>query len=634
MTDDRRRTALFMVVLLALGGLLAWWAGRTATDAVSRAYAPYNARLKAAKFEPLNIIPDAFKAHTTEGVGQVYPNTSAVKGQPCGSNCLALRTVQGVKLAGVLPLPWAGGAGLGLLLLGGLLAVGVFAPNPRKNLINHQRDRVKLRTQGNVLPIVQVGGTRWGLMRRAPKGGGRREYGNAVFIGAPGRGKSSLLKWWLLTADMLNFVVLDLKGDLWTTTAGHRAELGRVIRFDLTSMKGDALDPLDTDDKGTAQAVINAFLPSNTGEKSDYFNKLAAEIALAYWAAARQTGQSAIPVLVRAATSPTRAMLKLARGLVALAPVQARDDLLRGFETAFGAIWDDPAAAAGGERGSVVQSFKAGFAGLNTPEILSTLCRTTFDPSELVEERATVYISAPSTEPPYKAPLETLMGAVIQAVTRYVDRERQGSQGEDIVILADEAGILRVPQFAETLAGGRSRGITLTAFLQSMGQLDQYHKRGWRGIVDTIHHWTWWNTNDPDAHAFLRQRCGVYDKPNPSRDAEEKQRRPHIEAHAYDEISPRWKETEVLSLLDFDRTYPVFGRAVNPYQNRRLKAEMQQPTPELDPLPRIPAVQVAPDQNNTPPAAPPTPKRPTPPKLPPRPVQPQKSEEADEDETF
>lgn len=330
---------------------------------------------------------------------------------------------------------------------------------------------------------------------------------------------------------------------------------------------------------------------------------MASEIALAYWAAARQTNQSAIPVLVKAATSSTKAMLDLARGLVAVAPAQARDGLLQTFEAAFGAIWEDLGTASGGERGSVVQSFKAGFAGLNTPEILSTLCRTTFDPSDLVDKRVIVYVSAPTAESPYKLPLEVLMGAVTQAVIRYVDRERDGKQGEDIVILADEAGTLRVPQFSEVLASGRSRGLTMTAFLQSLGQLDQYHKRGWRGIVDTIHHWTWWNTNDPDAHAFLRGRCGVYDERNPSGDADEVKRRRYIEVHAYDEIVPRWQETEVLSLLDYDRTYPVFGRAVNPYLDRRLKRRMQQPPPRLSLLPYVPQVKVAKTQNETPSAA-------------------------------
>ncbi|PIG95637.1 type IV secretory system conjugative DNA transfer family protein [Deinococcus sp. UR1] len=320
-------------------------------------------------------------------------------------------------------------------------------------------------------------------------------------------------------------------------------------------------------------------------------NKSATEVALAYWAAARQTGQSAVPVLVRAATSPTQGMLKLARALITLAPETAREELQRAFETAFGSVWDDPAAAAGGERGSVLQSFKSGFAGLNTPEILSTLSRTTFSPSDLVEQRATVYISAPSTEPPYKGALEVLMGAVIQSVSRYVDQDREGVQGQTIVLLADEAGILRVPQFTEILAAGRSRGLSLMAFVQSMGQLDQYHTRGWRGIVDTIHHWTWWNTNDPDAHAFLRGRCGVYDRPSESHDGEERRRRPYVEVHAYDEISPSWAETSVLTLLDLDRTYPIFGQAVNPYSDRITRQRMETPPPQL-PVQQQPAVPV------------------------------------------
>lgn len=84
-------------------------------------------------------------------------------------------------------------------------------------------------------------------------------------------------------------------------------------------------------------------------------------------------------------------------------------------------------------------------------------------------------------------------------------------------------------------------------------------------MVDTAHHWCWFNTNDPDAHGFLRERCGKDSKGKPY----------------FDKVGPKWKETEVLALLDFDRIYAVFGPAINPYGNKATKAKMELEPPQL-----------------------------------------------------
>jgi len=467
MRKNRTVPALLALSLLVSGSLLSWWSWTAASTAVTVEFAKHSAALVKAGLAPLTVL-DVLRPHHTS-TGELFPRLLAST-PPCGSDCIAQRVVKdyavrSTRFGRIEPVPLVAGMGITLLLLGILCVAFARRPNPRRNLINYQRNRIRLRTHGNVLPIVQVGKTRWGLTRRDNlRKGGRREFGNAIFMGKPGAGKSSLLKLWLMTADSLNFVVVDLKGDLWDTTAAHRAGLGKVIRFDLTSLEGHSLDPLDTDDQGTAQAVIDAFLPRGTGNKSDYFAAQAAEIALAYWRAARLTLQSPMLVLVKAATGSTSELLDLAQGLIALAPQQRRAELVRRFQAAYGSVWDDVEAAAGGERGSVIQSFKGAFAALDTPSILSTLCKTTFDPADLVEEHTTVYITAPSTSAPYKVPLEVLVGTIVEIIKRYVDHDRRGVQGKDIVILADEAGVLHIPDFVDTLSSGRSRGITVAAF--------------------------------------------------------------------------------------------------------------------------------------------------------------------------
>lgn len=575
MKENRAVKQLISIALVLLALLLLWASYRTVERAVNQRFAPYNAALVKAGYAPLAGI-DLFMPHQVNG--KMYPEEFwRTTGKPCGSNCLAQIEAQAAKV-GPLPVPWAAGGCLGLLLVGGLMGFSAFGPNPRRNMINLDRGKIRIRTREDSLPVVVAGGAQWGIMRRPDlKKSGRRQFGNGIFIGAPGKGKSNLLTSWLLLSDALNFIVIDLKGDLWRATAGHRSELGPVFRLDLSSLLGDALDPFEKEKKTDVVGLFEILLPTDVPGNTQHFNRAAQEIGKAYWEAARAAGIPSVPVLVQAATSSTADMLAQARELVELAPKHQRAAVLGAFKGAFSEVWDNPDKGSGSERGSTLSSFRAAFAALNTPEIVSTLAARTFDPAELVEGRGTLYITAPSTEAPYKAPLEMLLGAVIEEIFAYCD---QHGAGEEIVVLADEAGALKIPRFNTMLSTGRGRNVTVTAFLQDLGQLRQYHQDGWRGITDTIHHWTFWNTKNPDARDFLRDACGVFDQPNPSRDAEERKRRPYLEVDGFDDLAPSWREEDVISLLDYDRGYVVHGRAVTPFKGP-AKARRDLPPPKL-----------------------------------------------------
>lgn len=621
MRENRARTQLIALALLLLGCLLVWGSYTSADRAVKATFAPYNAKLKEAKLPPLGV-QDLARPRTVHG--QMYPKLIwRATGQPCGSDCLARDAVMRAKI-GPIPTPWAAGFGGAFLLAGLVAAVLGFGDNPRRNLINLDRAKIRIRTRGDALPIVKSGGAEWGIMRRPDmKGTGRRQFGNGIFLGAPGKGKSNLLTVWLLLSDALNFIVIDLKGDLWKATAGHRATLGEVYRLDLSSLTGDALDPFESDTKADVVGLFEILLPTDEA-RTAHFNRAAQEIAGAFWGAARTADIPAVPVLVQAATSSTADMLAQARELVDMTPDHRRAEVLNAFRGAFGDVWDDAEKGGGGERGSVLSSFRAAFAGLNTPEIISTLAARTFDPAALVEVRATLYITAPSTEAPYKVPLEMLLGAVIDEIFSYCDEH---GAGEEIVILADEAGALKVPRFNNILATGRSRNVTLTAFLQDLGQLRQYHQDGWRGITDTIHHWSFWNTKNPQAREFLRDVCGVYDEPNRDYDREKGGQR-YITRNAFDELG-RWGEDEVISVLDYDRVYVVKGEAVTPFKGP-AKARRGAAPPQLPRL-ALPPRLVAPVSQQTPSTSSAAPSRRPPPAPPVRPTLPPVD---DEDETF
>lgn len=575
MRADQTPVRILAVFFLVVAGLFLYGCYKAGDLAIKASFAPYNAQLKAAKLVPLSMV-DVFRPHVVQG--QQWPK----KQQACASDCIAQRAVAQATVGLLhMPITWAGGVGLFSLLIGVVLAMRGVAPQPRRNLINLGREEITLRTQADTLPILRQGRHQWGVMRRPwLQKAGRREFGNGIFVGPPGAGKSSLLKTWLLTSDDLNFVVVDLKGDLWKETAGYRSTLGDVLRLDLSSLTGDALDPLATEEQA-AMAIFEILLPTSVPAKA-HFPSGAQQIALAYWKAARATGVPAISVLVQAATSRAEDMVGLARRLMASAPEDSRAELLAAFQGAFAEVWDDPVHGTAGEKGSMLSSFRTAFAPLNTPEIQSTLASRTFDPRVLVNRRSTLYITAPSTDTPYKLPLEMLLGAVIEEIFTHCD---QHGAGEEIILLADEAGVLKVPRFGTILASGRSRNVTVAAFVQDLGQLRQYHQDGWAGLTDTFHHWTFWGPRNMQARAYLRDQCGKYEVPNPEYDSRKRNRR-FLEIDAFDELDAAWTEDKVLALLNYQRHYVVYGEFVTPFQGpAKLRRALKAPALPTLPLP-------------------------------------------------
>ena len=87
-----------------------------------------------------------------------------------------------------------------------------------------------------------IGKDRFGHVLRICPSANRRELGN-VLIEAPTRGGKGLLA----TAQLLSWkgsvVVNDIKGDLFTHTAGYRAQFSDVVVFDPTGV-GHRYDPL------------------------------------------------------------------------------------------------------------------------------------------------------------------------------------------------------------------------------------------------------------------------------------------------------------------------------------------------------------------------------------------------------
>src|SRR5688500_11588516 len=82
----------------------------------------------------------------------------------------------------------------------------------------------------------------------------RRELGNMLVV-APTRGGKGLAAVSQLLTWPHSVIVNDVKGDLFTQTAGYRATLGKVFVIDPTGI-GNCFDPLQ--DRQTEDALVSA----------------------------------------------------------------------------------------------------------------------------------------------------------------------------------------------------------------------------------------------------------------------------------------------------------------------------------------------------------------------------------------
>src|SRR6266571_5414528 len=121
----------------------------------------------------------------------------------------------------------------------------------------------------------------------------RRELGNMLIV-APTRGGKGLLATSQLLSWQHSVVVNDLKGELFTATAGYRATLGKVFVIDPTGV-GHQYDPIKekkTEDQLYSAATRLLFKPH---ERDPIFTQRATTILTQLFLAARKENAPPLP---------------------------------------------------------------------------------------------------------------------------------------------------------------------------------------------------------------------------------------------------------------------------------------------------------------------------------------------------
>src|SRR5260221_331625 len=120
----------------------------------------------------------------------------------------------------------------------------------------------------------------------------RPELGNLLIV-APTRSGKGLLAVSQLNTWQHSIIVNDIKGDLFTQTAGFRSLLGPVYVLDPTGI-GHAYDPLAGKTTEDAVYASAAHLLHQAGEQ-DIFTQRATTMLACIFAAAKREGAAALP---------------------------------------------------------------------------------------------------------------------------------------------------------------------------------------------------------------------------------------------------------------------------------------------------------------------------------------------------
>jgi type IV secretion system protein VirD4 len=324
----------------------------------------------------------------------------------------------------------------------------------------------------------------------------RRELGNVLVV-APTRGGKGLLATSQLLTWPHSVIVNDIKGELFTQTAGYRSSLGKVFVIDPTGV-GNCFDPLlgkhtDLELKSIAKSLL--YKP-NEGE-GEVFTQRATRMLTQLLHAARIEQVSPLSYVAAMINEP----IKMVAGRVSrVSPQLAIRFLDDSIETA---DFQNKFLLSGwGTLTSRLDSLLA-------ESIVRCFVGNDFTAHELLraERPITVYLRWPEKDLLVLAPLVRLMwGTLIDELTATYD-DAKGVGCHPVLLLIDEAGRTAIPSLADHATTVVGRGITLWIAIQSLSQLNVVYGTQRATILrDNMESRIFYRPNDQETAEYL-ERC-------------------------------------------------------------------------------------------------------------------------------
>ena len=329
-------------------------------------------------------------------------------------------------------------------------------------------------------------------VRATPK---RRELGNILIEAPTGGGKGLLAVSQLLTWEG-SAIVFDIKGDLYKQTAGYRATLGQVFRFDTRGF-GHCYDPLlgkNSEDELYAIAHQLLYEPNEGDGKG--FTQKGTKMLMVVFIAGREAnrGKKDAPLFPFVGHMADLGLNRAAALIYDISPDLARRFLDEDYNP------DKDYT----ENRYLMNSWElvtARLYPLLTERILRCFNGSDFTAVDIIagQKPVTVYLCIPEEDLQAKSPvIRLVMESLMKQMKRYSDDapgETALEKGcRDVLYLIDEAGNITLPGLPTDAATVRSRGISIWLAYQDNAQIESQYPTQHKAIK-----------NNMDAKVFYRQ---------------------------------------------------------------------------------------------------------------------------------
>jgi type IV secretion system protein VirD4 len=448
--------------------------------------------------------------------------------------------------------------------------------------IDELENLLEVRSQGDTSLLLGIGRLNHVLRVRPMKT--RSELGNLLVV-APTRGGKGLLAVSQLLTWPHSVVVNDIKGDLFTQTAGYRATLGPVLVIDPTGT-GNRYDPLagkQTEDELLSSATQLLFRPDE-GDGA-IFTQRATVMLTQLFLAARQESASPLPyvrMIIR------HGLVACASRLESIKPELATQFLNVTFAEAN--LSDRFLLSAWGTLDTKMRP-------LLTETVIRSLSGSDFTAGELMcgELPVTVYLRWPERDLLALAPLVRLLwGSIIDELLTTYDR-KQGMGCNHVLLLVDEAGRTSIPMLADQATTVVGRKIYLWISVQSLSQLEAVYGRARATVLrENMESQIYYRPADLQTAKYLEDRLGM-------RSAYARSKTLH---HGSDSTSEGLAERPIPLLsaqaitqlkdneiIGFHRHFPPFRAKRMDWRRFRLLTQRHNlPSPSLSPLPELQSI--------------------------------------------
>jgi type IV secretion system protein VirD4 len=417
----------------------------------------------------------------------------------------------------------------------------------------------------------------------------QRELGHVLLVGKHRSGKGLNIETNLLTWPH-SVIVNDIKGELYHRTAGYRASIGTVFRFDPRG-NGARFDPLagKTTDSELRSAATTLLYRPDEGQNAA-FTERAITMLVAIFTAALLEGERALPFTYK----------MINEGLYAAAMIleiisqkhHAYPNLAKKFlDMEYGKADFDSKFLQ-----DCWSTLTARMSQILTKESVTCFTGSDFTAKEILTSPSpiSVYLSWPEEHVLSLAPLIRLVWDCLVSgmIGYYDDPAVQGKGCMRVLCVLDEifrTGLPKLPEYTTTVSG---RNISLLISAQSIAQMDKAYGRFTaevlRGQMDaTLFYRPAADDNATAAH--IEQACGYrsgFARSHTAHDSGEstgqsEQRVPLMPAHEAKHL----EATEVIGLVT--GLHPFRERRLNRYEFPELTKRGNIPAPTVSPLPEL-----------------------------------------------